>query len=408
MKPFFSILAVTVALTHAGDWPQYLGPNRDGHAASDETVSLEKLKSPAPLWRASLGGGFSSPIIHGDRVFLFDLVNNKETARALDLKTGKELWRTPFAEGFGDEWGQGPRSTPFTDGERVYGHACNGDFACFSGADGKILWNFSFSDFGAKFLGSKAREGTASRRGNNGSGLLDRDAVLVPVGGTNGASIVCLDKLSGKLLWKGGSEEAAYSSLQVADIAGARQVIGLMGDAMISLDRITGKQLWRVPLTTKAKRHAATPVIVGQNILVNSHTFGVICYEILREGSEIKARQKWSNPELKINLATPVLVGDSLYSHGPSKDFVSFKLADGKANWRAPGFGKEFSATIHANGKLLSITDEGELVIIKPSPASYQELARVQISGKNWNTPALAHGLLVVRDQREVICYAVR
>lgn len=395
------------AASLADQWPQWRGPARDGHAAG-ETIVAEQLREPSPLWRIAVGGGFASPIVAGGRVIYLDEDGRQEVAHAVDAQTGQPVWKTPFAEVYQDEWGAGPRSTPFTDGERVFVQACNGEFRCLDFATGKVRWGFSFGDYGAKFLGSKAREGTATRRGNNGSGLLDGDSVILPVGSVQGASLVCLDKVEGRLRWKTGEDEAAYSSLMVADIAGARQVIAFTADALLGADRITGKILWRVPLKTNAKRHTMTPVVMGNRILVTSHTFGTICFEVSQRDGQFTAREFWSNPDLKINLATPVFSQGFLYSHGASKNLVCFDAATGKERWSQPGFGQQYSSTLAAGGQLLVLTDEGEAALVQASPEKYVELARTQIAGKNWSHPALAAGRLYVRDQRELICYAVR
>src|SRR5205823_3233182 len=158
----------------------------------------------------------------------------------------------------------------------LYVQACNGEFLCLSLADGKVRWQTSYAkDFGVKFLGSKANEGTATRRGNNGSGVISDQRIFLPVGGTAGASLVCLNKLNGQVLWKSGHDEAAYSSFMVATLSGIKQLVAFTAEALLGADLETGKELWRVPLKTNAKRHAATPVINGDTITVNSHSFGM-------------------------------------------------------------------------------------------------------------------------------------
>jgi outer membrane protein assembly factor BamB len=392
----------------AGDWPQWRGPNRDGHAAADERIAPDRFKNPTPKWKIQIGGGFSSPIVSNNRLVYLDEQNGKEVAHCLEAATGKELWKVSYADMFEDEWGPGPRATPFTDGQKLYVQSCNGEFRCLDIANGKTLWSFNFEKYGVKFLGSKANEGTASRRGNNGAGILDGDAVIVPVGGTDSASLVCLSKDTGEVIWKSGDDEAAYSSLMAANIAGARQVVAFDAEAILGADRVSGKILWRVPLKTNAKRHAMTPIIHNNEVYVNSHTFGLICFEISREGADFKAVEKWRNRDLKINLATPVLVDGFLYSHGANKNFVCVEAETGKLKWSQDGFGKDYSSTLAANDKLVVTTDAGELSVLEADPAAYKQLARVQICGKNWNHPALAGGLLFVRDARELACYAAR
>jgi outer membrane protein assembly factor BamB len=390
----------------AGDWPQWQGPNRDGHAAPDARINAESLAEPKRLWRIPVGNGFSSPIISGHVVLFLDDSGGKETAHALDAATGRELWKLAYAPVFHDEWGAGPRATPFTDGKRVYVQSCDGEFRCLDFETGRVLWGFSFADYGVKFIGARS-EGTATRRGNNGSGLLDGDNVIIPVGSPNGATVVCLDKADGTLLWKSGHDEAAYSSLRVADIAGRRQVVALMADALIGYDRAKGGMLWRVPLKTAAKRHAATPVIDGNRVIVNSHTFGTICFEITQADGKFRAIKKWQNAQEKINVATPVLVNGYLYSQGPSKNFVCIDAASGRQMWSQPGFGEQHSSATAIGDMILSVTDQGEAVLMKASPDGCTELARTQIAGKHWNTPALGNGMLVVRDRSWISCFSV-
>jgi outer membrane protein assembly factor BamB len=407
-KSFIAALAFSMFSIAAADWPQWLGPTHDGHAGAGEKLK-EKIPSDlTPLFRLPIGTGFSSPVIVGDRMVFVDGVDENEIAHCVDLKTVKELWKEPFAAKYIDEWGSGTRATPIIDGNRVYAQSCNGEFRCFNLADGKTIWAVSFEkDFGVKFLGSKANEGTAARRGNDGSPVVDGDLIFVPVGQTEGASVVAFNKENGKVIWKSGNDEAAYSSLVVADIAGLRQVIHFNAEGLAGYNRDNGKLLWRVPIVTNAKRHAMTPVVIGDNIVINTHTVGMISYLISKDGDKFSAKESWRNKNLKINLCTPVLVGGFLYCHGPNRNYVCVDASNGETKWTQGGFGEQVSSTISIGDKLVVVTDTGELLILKANPDRYEELARMQVCGKTWNFPAFADGKIYVRDQREIACYAI-
>jgi outer membrane protein assembly factor BamB len=394
---------------HADDWPQWLGPRRDGHAALD-APALDKLSPELKvLWRKKIGGGFSSPVVAGGQLVVFDENGQSEVAHLLDAKTGAEIWKTAIGSVYRDEGGAGPRSTPIMDGDRIFVQSCKGEFRCLNLADGSVVWGVGFEkDFGVKFLGSKANEGTSARRGNNGSALVDGDAVIVPVGSTNGATLVCFDKRDGKMLWKAGDDEAAYSSPVVATLAGVKQIVAFDADALMAVERANGTILWRVPFQTGAKRHAATPVIFGDTVIVNSHTIGLVATKIVREGGAVRAVPLWVNKDLKINLSTTVRVSDYLYGEGPHQNYICADARTGETKWEAPGFGAretENASTIAVGQNLLVLTDEGDLVLIAARPDQYTELGRVQVCGKTWNFPALADGRLYVRDARELICY---
>jgi outer membrane protein assembly factor BamB len=410
------LLGLSVATTFAStptanrDWPQWRGPTRTGYAAPTSVgANITSLpKELKPVWKIQVGGGFSGLVVQGDALIYADENGSRELAHRLDAATGKEVWAVDYAKMESDEWGAGPRATPIIDNDRVYIQSMDGEFRCLDLASGKTVWQTSFEkDFGVKFLGSKAREGTASRRGNNGSGVIAGDKLVLPVGNTDGASLVCFNKNDGKVIWKSGTDEAAYSSLVTATLAGVPQVVAFTADALLGAALEDGKILWRVPLKTNAKRHAATPVIDGDNVIVNSHTIGLVAFKISKDSGGLKASPAWANTDLKINLATPVLVDGHLYCQGASKDYICAEAANGKLKWSQAGFGlgrRDYSSTIVVGKNLLVLTEDGTLILLQANPEKYTELARLQVCGNTWSFPAYANGKLYVRDTRSLQC----
>lgn len=365
-------------------------------------------KELTPVWKIPVGSGFSSPVVAGNKLVYLDEKDGKEFAHAVAADTGKELWSVDYSESFADEWGSGPRPTPTIDGDKVFVQSCSGEFKCLELESGKVVWGTSFEkDFGVKFLGSKAREGTASRRGNNGSGVIDGERLVLPVGNVQGASLVCFDKNTGKVLWKSGNDEAAYSSLVAGTIAGVRQVVAFTAEGLLGADIQTGEILWRVPLVTNAKRHVATPLIMGDRVVVNSHTFGMVCVNVSKDTGGFKAEQAWVNKDLKINLASPLLIDGHIYSQGASRDYVCVDASTGQLKWSQPGFGqgkKDYASTIAAGKSLLVLTEDGTLIALRPDVTKYTEIGRLQVCGNTWSFPALANGKLYVRDGRQLVC----
>ncbi len=412
LYPIVVFLAMASAgLSPAADWPQWRGPVRDGHAAATLRMPIAFPREWQPKWRRPIGGGFSSPVVAGGRVVYLDEQHGREVAHALDASTGQEYWRVDYADAFKDEWGAGPRCTPIVDGDRVYVQSCTGEFRCLRLADGSLVWGTSFEkDFGVKFLGNKLNEGTATRRGNNGSGVVDGDRLVLPVGNPAGASLVCFDKKTGRVQWKSGSDESAYASLMAGTLAGVPQVVAFTADALLGTALDDGRLLWRVPIKTFAKRHAASPVLHGNCVLVNSHTIGLVCFEIQNKAGTLTATPRWENRDLKINIATPVVVGEQLYSQGANKDYVCVDLKDGRVRWSEPGFGlgrKDYASTIEAGGRLLVLTEDGQLRLLAADAEKYSELGRRQVCGNTWSHPALADGHLYVRDSRELSCLSL-
>lgn len=404
-----SVLALSLTAQRANaDWPQWRGVARDGHA--DSTLLPPPAEQPwNAAWKISIGPGHSSPIISGERVYFLDEHESEEVAHAVDLATGKKVWDKPFSRSSGDEWGSGPRSTPFADADSLYVQSCVGQFARLNIKDGSVVWQTSFEkDFGVPFLGSKAGEGTASRRGNNGSGLAVGDLVILPVGKTDGATLVAFAKADGKIRWKVGTEEAAYSSLVSADLAGRGVVIGLMADSLMIVDRVSGQLLAKQALRTSAKRHAASPVVVGNTVVVNSHTFGTIAFEASTDASGFRFSEKWRNTDAKVNLATFVSYDGSLFDQGPQRDYICLDASTGKQRWSIPEFGKDYASSILVGKNLMVLTDQGELVWFAAGREAPVAVQRRQLTGKTWSHPAVSGKWFVVRDQRELAAYLLQ
>ncbi len=410
MKPNFHtalcLASILPCLTASADWPQWRGPNRDG-AVIDTSRTLTALpKATAPIWKLDVGKGQASPVISGTTLIYLDEQNAKETANAVDVTTGKLLWSVPFADSvdFSNTYGPGPRCTPMIDGDKAYVQSCNGEFRCLSLKDGKTIWQTSFAkDFGATFFLNtntpEAKETAARRHGNNGSGIIDGNRLFLPVGSPEGGSLVCFDKNTGKVLWKAGQDNAAYSSMVVATLSGVKQVVWFSADALMGADVNSGKVLWRVPLKSGAKRHIVTPIIDGDTVTVASHSIGLIKFRISKSGNGLQATEEWRNPTLKINIATPVLVKGHLYGLGPGSrtEFLCIDFKTGQVKWNQPGFG-DYASVMCFQDKLLVMSDAGELRLLQADPTKYDELGRLQACGKTWSFPAYSEGKLYVRD----------
>ncbi len=417
MKTAVPLLVLVAFPTLAfADWPQWRGPNRDG-VTVDAKHALNKLSAePKTLWKINAGPGQSSPIVAGGRLIFLDGQNGQETAHCLDAATGKSLWSVPAGPmvTLSPPYGGGPRSTPLIDGDRVYVQTCGGEFSCLSLADGRVLWHVSFGkDYGATFIGNKsgdpgANETASRRHGNNGSAAIDGERIFVPVGSINGATLVCFDKKTGKEIWRAGSDNTAYSSVMVATLAGTRQAVHFTADALMGVDAANGKVLWRVPLKTGAKRHACTPVIAGDTVTVASTSIGTLQFRIVKKGAEFAAEQAWANAQCKTIIGSPILVGKNIFTLGPRDhaDLVCLEAATGKQIWAQPGLA-DYASITAVNDKLLVLNSNGELILVKASPAKYEELGRAQVCGTTWASPAYVDGRIFVKDESHLTAMAI-
>jgi len=404
------------AMVHAADWPQWRGPNRDA-VVKDPNHALDKLPDdPKVLWKINAGPGQSSPVLADGKVVYLDAQNDQETAHCLDAATGKALWSTPVGPTveFSPAYGGGPRCTPLIDGDRVYAQSSGGEFRCLSLADGHKLWGVSFgADYGATFIGNNssdpiAKETASRRHGNNGSAAIAGDRIFVPVGSTNGATLVCFDKKTGKELWRAGNDNTAYSSVMTGTLAGVPQAVHFTADALMGVDAASGKILWRVPLKTGAKRHACTPVIGPDSVVVASTNIGTQKFHIVKTGLDVAAEKAWANMQCKTILATPTLFGKYLFTIGPTDhaDLECLDFETGNQIWAQPGFG-DYASLTTVNDKILVLNSTGELILVQADPTEYKELGRTQLCAKTWASPAYADGKIYVKDEAHLTAYAL-
>jgi outer membrane protein assembly factor BamB len=333
---------------------------------------------------------------------VLDDAGGQETAHGLDPKTGARRWSTPLGENYVDEFEPGPRCTPVIFEDRLYAQTARGEFRCLRLADGHTLWRTNFKDLGMVWNPERNTGiGAANRRGNTGSPLVSKDRVLVQVGSTNGASIVAFEPRTGRLLWKSQDDLTAYTSPVLAEVAGRPQFITATCNGLLALAPEDGRVLWRVPFRSLANRHVLTPIVLGDTVYFASHSTGLRAVRVRRDGEGFQTDEVWLNPKLRLNLSTPVAVGGHLYGLGAAKDYVSINTRDGSVDWSQPGFG-DVAATLASGSRLLVLTDLGELLLLAANPERYEELGRVQVTGKTYVHPAYADGVLYVRDPREL------
>ena len=399
------LLLSTTPFLHAEDWPQWFGPERNGHSAAGAAVPKALPTAIQPTWHIPVGFGLASPIVSNGKVIYLDNQNSKETVHLIDAATGKEVWNAILDEAFKD--GQslpGPRCTPATDGTLIFVQSCKGELKCLNFADGKEVWHTNFTtNFGAVFIGEKGTAVGAARHGNTGSPVIDGDRLYIQPGGKD-SSVACLEKKTGKVLWKSESDVPGYAPIVLATIAGTKQAISFTADGVIGLDADSGKLLWRVPIKTQFGRHVTTPLVVDDVVIVSSHTSGLIGTKITKDGVAFKAEPAWPpKMESAINFSSPVAVGSNIFSLGKMKNVFCTDAKTGTQAWSKDGFGA-FASFIVLDQNILVLSDKGELVLFAADAKAFKELGRVQACATNWCHPAYANGKLFLRDAKELWC----
>ncbi len=388
----------------AGDWPQWRGPTANGHVAKGDSLPGKLGDSPRILWRIKTGPGHSAPVTQGNLLAVSEEQGDTEVLRLLDKRTGGQLWKTAYGQTYGDEFGAGPRCAPLFDNDRIYVQTCRGELSCLSIRDGSRIWGVDYqARFKVKWIENKQQnEGAASRRGYSGTPLVDGDNLICQVGSADGAGVVCFNKMTGAVIWQSQNDLASYASPLLTTLAGKKQFVTIATERLLGLDPKDGGLLWSEPVPTRAFRNVLTPVAAGNSVIAASHSEGMLCMG--GNGNAGEAVRRWKDAKLKINLATPVVVGDTLYGFAERDRFICVDTASGRLNWEERGFGKFYASTLTDGKRLLVLGQMGELILLNPNPGKYEELDRVQVCGKTWSFPAYSGGQLFVRDQKTLQC----
>jgi outer membrane protein assembly factor BamB len=407
MKELRALLALYIcaSVAMAGDWPQWLGPRRDG--SSDEIV--KPWQTPLKeLWKQTIDEGNSSPIIAGDRVYLHTRVGKKdeEALTAYDANTGKQLWRTVYARSkYENFFGGGPRATPSVSGNKLYSYGVTGILTCSDVESGKQIWQV---DCLKKYKTDNLFFGASC------SPLIVDDLILVNVGG-KGNSVVAFNKDSGEERWKALDDKASYSSPILLTQAGRQAVVFLTASKLVALAPQDGTILWQHPLVDALFESSTTPALCGDILFGSSITFGGVGLKLTEMDGKPAVKQLWQKPELNCYFSTPVSVGkEHLYVvTGTKPAFTKIlnkatlrcvEAQTGKELWNRDKVGVYHASLLRTgDSKLLLLEEEGRLVLLQPDPQSYKELASSRVCGKTWAHPALAGGRLYIRDDAKTL-----
>lgn len=404
-------LAALLALAFPGvslaaDWPAYRGPRGDG--ISQETGLARDWRGGAvnELWRVPTSVGFSSFSVADGRAFtlLQRTVDGAptEVVAALDAATGRELWAVPltvakYDNGYDAGADDGPRATPACRDGKVYCTTALLRLVCLEAATGRLVWQ---RDLLREFAGRNITWQNAA------SPLVDDTRVYVAGGGAR-QSLLAFHKDTGEVAWKTGDERMTHATPVLATIHEVPQVIFFTQSGLVAVAPDTGRELWRHRFRFNVST-AASPV-VWQDIVYCSAGYGVgaAAVRVTKSGAALKATELWrkTGNAYANHWSTPVAHDGHVYGMFSFKEYVNgplkcLDLATGEFKWEQKGFGQ--GNLILVDGRLVALTDTGELVQLEATPAGYRELTRRRVlRAKCWSTPAFSDGVAYVRDSKE-------
>ncbi|MBC8137975.1 MAG: PQQ-binding-like beta-propeller repeat protein [Fibrella sp.] len=362
------------AETRANDWPQFRGPARNGISAETGLLSQFPAAGPKRVWGVNIGKGFSNVAVKAGRVYAIGNDGSQDIVHCLNAATGRMIWQYRYPCGAGDY--EGPRATPLVAGNNVYTLSREGLALCLNAQTGKVVWQKNV-----------ARETGAAAPGWGfaGSPLLSGNLVVYNIGSAGTA----LDKTTGKIVWKSGTGVSGYSS--PVTFGGGVAIFGAKG--LTAVNPVTGKMLWQYPWETSYDVNAADPIFSGDTVFISSN-YGKGGALLRVSGN--KVAPVWQSRNMKNHFNTCVQIGSALYGNDENT-LRCIDVATGDERWSMRGMGK--GGLIAADGKLIVLTERGELVMIRATPDKLTELARAKVmTGTCWTQPVLSNGVVYCRS----------
>lgn len=447
-------VGVGSAAARADDWPQWLGPLRDGVWRETGIVAKFPAGGPKVKWRVPVGGGYAGPAVAHGRVFVMDRVLAKgtrnpanpfsregvpgtERMRCFNEADGKLLWEHEYDCPYRISYPAGPRCTPTVDGDRVYALGAMGDLKCHDVKTGNVLWS---RDFKADFKGTIEKDGKTevvnlepAVWGWSAAPLVDGDKLICLVGG-EGSIVVAFDKLTGKERWRAlSAKEPGYCPPMIFTLAGVRQLIIWHPEAVNSLDPETGKVYWTQPFQANAGLSIPTPRVLDNHLFVTAFYNGPLMLEVTNQGKP-SAKVAWKGKStseqpsrtdgLHAIMCTPWIQGDHIYGVCSYGELRCLEARTGKRLWstlkattvdgRPTRWANAF--IIPHEDRYFLFNERGELIIARLTPQGYEEIDRAKIleptlvtAGREyvWTHPAFANRCMLARNDKELVCVSL-
>lgn len=442
------LLLCSFAISRGDDWPQWLGPKRDGVWRENGLVDRFPKEGVKILWRTPVGGGYAGPAVAGGRVFVMDhllaepgkapaspwsraTVPGVERVLCVDEKSGKLLWTHEYHCPYDISYGAGPRATPAVDGDRVYTLGAEGDLLCLNVADGKEIWSHHLA-------GEKS---PTPMWGFAGHPLVDGQMLIVLSCGNDPAAghglFTAFNKKTGEMIWTALADKpAGYAPPMIVSAGGCRQLIAWSPNALSSLDPETGKTFWTQPHgPIKNGVSITTPRFVhdealGDLLLVSSANEG--CLVMKLDADAPKASVYWKRggtSERKTDalhslMAPPVLRDGHIYGVCIGGELRCLDLKTGNRIWETYAattgeIGRQSWATAFiiplgdAGSRFLLANEKGDLILADLTPRGYSEISRTHLldptntdAGRPviWCHPAFANRCVFWRNDKEMVC----
>ncbi|MEE2776074.1 MAG: PQQ-binding-like beta-propeller repeat protein [Acidobacteriota bacterium] len=397
-----------------GAWPQWGGPNRDFTVDAKGLAEAWPAQGPQRSWDRPLGNGHSTIVADDGRLFTMYRVgdarsrqgpwDSEEIVVAMDAQSGRTLWEHRYPSPIQDfARGTGPHSTPLVTGDRLFTIGSNKRMHAFDKVTGEVLWSHDLvADFGAPPLLVRP----IVKSGYACSPIAYEDTVMCFVGGP-GQAVMAFRQSDGEVVWRSGHFLVSGASPILIEVGGEEQMVFFGGSLIAGLDPRDGDVLWAHAHDAGNDFNFSLPLWGDDGILFFSSAYraGSRAVRPQRAGGVTTVDELWFTPRAKFQFLNAVRIGDWVYgTHGESGTafLTAVHVITGESPWRERDFAQ--STLVYADGKLLVLTEDGELALTRVSPSGVEVLARSDLfDTRSWTAPTLVGTTLFARDRERIV-----
>ena len=408
MNPF-AVIALVVAVSagtivasaQSAGWKQFGGPHRNFTVDVKGLAASWPATGPKQLWKRELGEGFSAIAADNSRLYTMYQRGEQEVVIAMNAADGATVWEQAYTAPITVNMSRapGPRATPLVVGETVFTTGATGKMHALNAKTGEVLWTHDLHE---------VLKGHVQDEYYAASPLAYKDTIIVPVGGA-GRSVMAFNQTTGAIVWQAHDFKISYASPILIDVDGQPQAVLVMESDVIGIDPANGKLLWSHPHANKTKTNVSTPLWSEGNLLFVSSAYDSVgrMLHLSRNGEGTTVKELWASRDLRVHVANPVRVGDTIY--GSSGDFgpAFFNALDvrtGQVKWQQRDVVK--ASVVHADGKFIMLNEDGELLLASPGAGGLIVHSRAQVLTKTaWTPPSMDRSILYVRDRKHVAAF---
>ncbi len=398
------IIAIILGMTansFAQDWPQWRGVNQDAKVTGFKAPQQWPSELPQS-WKVVVGLGDASPVMANGKIYSFGRVGDDEVMMCLNAASGKEIWQTKYpalaVTGPSASAHPGPRSTPAVAEGKVVTLGIGGVLSCLDANTGKVVWrNEEYTKELPQFFTGL-------------SPLIANGTCFVHLGGKDKGTIVAFDLISGKPKWQSETEGPSYSSMALMTVDGEKQIVELTERSLIGIDPENGKILWQIPATVNNRYYnAASPVIDGQVVIITGQGQGTRAIRITKQGNDYKTEEIWKNADLGTKWNTPVLKDNFLYGLSDQRKLYCMNAKTGETAWIDIKIQNDFGEIVNTGTLLVALPQTSNLVIYKPDPKAYNEVAVIKVSDTpTYTYPILTGNRIIIKDKESLTMMSLK